>query len=372
MAEIDFSLALGGFPQMSLTKPFVGLLGVAMLITLIGCGDSSSDSGAGDTVKAGPSGGTVKAEGPIKLAYVTNGIASFWDVAKSGAEAGAAEFDCEVEVRMPDGPLDQKDTLEDMLSQGIDGVAVSPIDPENQTAFLNKLGGNTFFITHDSDAPESNRRFYVGMDNYDAGRLCGQLVKEAIPDGGEVLITVGRLEQLNAKLRRQGVIDEWLDRERQPGVFDPQEGVIKGDKYTIVATETDGFDNVKAKEQAQDALVQYPELKCMVGLFAYNPPLLLAAARDAGKLDQVKIVGFDEDAETLAAIRDGEIHSTVVQNPYEYGRMSVEVLYNLVRGNEDKLPSEPIVYIPARQIRKDNVIEFWTDLNEKLGQDPPQ
>jgi ribose transport system substrate-binding protein len=360
---------------MSLHKTFVGLLGVAMLIALTGCGDSSSDSGtgnAGGTAEAPASGGTVKAEGPIKLAYVTNGIASFWDVAKAGADAGAKEFNCEVEVRMPDGALDQKDTLEDMLSQGIDGVAVSPINPENQTAFLNKVGGNTFFITHDSDAPESNRRFYVGMDNYDAGRLCGQLIKEAIPDGGEVLITVGRLEQLNAKLRRQGVIDELLDRERQEDYYDPQEGVIKGDKYTIVATETDGFDNVKAKEQAQDALVNYPDLKCMVGLFAYNPPLLLAAAKDAGKLDQVKIVGFDEDEETLTAIRNGEIHSTVVQNPYEYGRMSVEVLYNLVRGNEDKLPAEPIVYIPARQIRKENVMEFWTDLNEKLGKETPQ
>ena len=210
------------------------------------------------------------------------------------------------------------------------------------------------------------------MDNYDGGRLCGQLIKEAIPDGGEILITVGRLEQLNAKLRRQGVIDELLDRERQEDYYDDQDGVIKGDKYTIVATKTDGFDTVRAKEQAQDALVQYPELKCMVGLFAYNPPALLAAAKDAGRLNDVQIVAFDEDADTLSAIRDGEMYGTVVQNPYEYGRMSVEVLYKLASGNTGDLPEDPVVYIPARQIRSENVMEFWTDLNQKLGEEPPQ
>ena len=348
---------------MSSNKPLTHLLGLAILIAVTGCGGSSSDSGNPDAAQT---------EASIKLAYVTNGIASFWDVAKAGADAGAEEFSCKVEVRMPDGALDQKETLEDLLSQGIDGIAVSPIDPENQTTFLNKLGENTLFITHDSDAPKSNRRYYVGMDNYDAGRLCGQLVKEAIPDGGEILITVGRLEQLNAKLRRQGVIDELLDRERQEDYYDDQDGVIKGDKYTIVATKTDGFDTVRAKEQAQDALVQYPELKCMVGLFAYNPPALLAAAKDAGRLEDVQIVAFDEDAETLSAIRDGEMYGTVVQNPYEYGRMSVEVLYKLASGNTGDLPEDPVVYIPARQIRGENVMEFWTDLNQKLGEEPPQ
>ena len=51
------------------------------------------------------------------------------------------------------------------------------------------------------------------MENYLAGRMCGELVKEAMPDGGSVMLFVGRLEQLNARQRQQGVIDELLDRE---------------------------------------------------------------------------------------------------------------------------------------------------------------
>ena len=115
---------------MSSNKPLTHLLGLAILIAVTGCGGSSSDSENPDAAQT---------EASIKLAYVTNGIASFWDVAKAGADAGAEEFSCKVEVRMPDGALDQKETLEDLLSQGIDGIAVSPIDPDNQTTFLNKF-----------------------------------------------------------------------------------------------------------------------------------------------------------------------------------------------------------------------------------------
>ena len=53
---------------------------------------------------------------------------------------------------------------------------------------------------------------YVGMDNYRAGRMAGALVKEALPEGGNVVIFIGRLEQDNSKRRRQGTIDEILDR----------------------------------------------------------------------------------------------------------------------------------------------------------------
>ena len=149
------------------------------------------------------------------VAYVTNGIASFWVIAEKGARAAAKDFDVKLEVRMPPkGTADQKRMVQDLLSSGIDGIAISPIDPDNQIDLLNEAAQKTHLITQDSDAPDSNRLCYVGMDNYIAGRMCGELVKEAIPEGGNVMIFVGRLAQLNAKQRRAGLIDELLDRER--------------------------------------------------------------------------------------------------------------------------------------------------------------
>lgn len=178
----------------------------------------------------GASAGIPPAAGKPTVAYVTNGIASFWLIAEAGARTAAAEFDVNLEVRMPpEGVADQKRMIEELLTVGVDGMAVSPIDPANQTELLNMAAEQTHLITHDSDAPDSRRIAYVGMSNYDAGRLCGELVKEAVPQGGNVMIFVGRIEQHNARLRRQGLIDELLNRSHDPTRFDPPDQVIGGE-----------------------------------------------------------------------------------------------------------------------------------------------
>jgi ribose transport system substrate-binding protein len=66
------------------------------------------------------------------------------------------------------------------------------------------------------------------MDNYTAGRMCGELVREALPKGGKVMLFIGRLEQDNARLRRQGVIDALLGRPHDPKNFDPPGKVLQG------------------------------------------------------------------------------------------------------------------------------------------------
>lgn len=315
-------------------------------------------------------GGDGKASTSLRLAFVTNGVADFWTIGQAGAEKAGKDLGVDVQVLMPAGGIsEQKDILEDLITKGVDGVAVSPIDPVNQTALLNEVAGRAKLITHDSDAPDSNRLLYIGMDNYDAGRMCGKLVKEALPDGGSVMILIGRMEQDNSKRRRQGVIDELMDRSNDSSRYDPPGDVIKGEKYTVLGTLTDQFDRAKAKANAEDALSRYPDLNCMVGLFAYNPPLILQALEQGGKLGKVKVVGFDEDDETLQGILDGNVHGTVVQNPYEYGYQSIKLLKQLAEGGEMEMPEGGFINIPARQIRKDNAAEFWKDLKEKLGKE---
>ena len=187
-----------------------------------------------------------------------------------------------------------------------------------------------------------------------------------------MIIFVGRLEQLNARLRRQGVIDELLDRSHDNTRYDQPGSPVVGDKYTILATRTDQFDMAKAKAEPQDAINKYPNLKCMVGLFGYNPPLMLDAVKEAGKLDDIKLVAFDEDEATLRGIFHGEIYGTVVQDPYQYGFKSVEVLAALARGDKSVIPADGFINFPARQIRKGNIEEFWTEFNRILGKDAPK
>lgn len=353
----------------------VGALLIAFGLSTAGCKIEKVETadGSNSTATAESDTGTVKTSDgeTLKVAYVTNGIASFWDIAEEGCKAASKELGVECLVRMPpDGAADQKRMLEELISGPIDGVAVSPINPENQTGILNQVAEATNLITHDSDAPESNRLAYIGMNNYDAGRMCGQLVKEALPDGGEVIIFVGRLGQLNADQRRQGVIDELLDRSNDPErEFDPADAVLKNDKYTILDTRTDNFDFALAKSRAEDAIAKYPNIGCMVGLFAYNPPNILEAVRGADKLGKIQVVGFDEDEVTLKAIQDGECHGTVVQNPYQYGYKSVELLVKLAKGDESAIPEGGFIDIPARAIRSDNVDAFWTELKKLTGKE---
>ena len=224
-------------------------------------------------------------DGRPTVAYITNGIDPFWTIAAAGAKKAAKDLDVNVLLRFPPkGAGDQKSMIEAlMVKDEVSGLAVSPIDPKNQADLLNGIGDKKNYVTHDADAPETNRKLYIGVNNYDAGRMAGELVKEALPDGGKVMIFVGRLGQLNAEQRRQGLIDELLDRSRDPTRRDEPGKEIKGEKYTIVGTLTDNFDKAKAKQNAQDAISKHPDLGCMVGLFAYNSPLCLQAVKAAGR-----------------------------------------------------------------------------------------
>ena len=309
-----------------------------------------------------------------RVAFVTNCAVDFWAVAQAGVEAAAAEYGVDAMIRMPPTGTaeEQKRQLEDVVAAGVQGVAVTPKDPDNMTGLLNRIADRCVLITHDSDAPKSDRLCYIGVDNYDAGRMCGKLVKEAMPDGGPIVILVGTLDQDNARGRRQGVIDELLDRSHDPARFDPQEAALKSDKWEIRATFTTQMDAQKAKASAQDSLARWSDIKGMVGLFAYEPPVILDAVRAAGRLNDVAIVGFDEDAATLQGVLDGEIFGTVVQNPYEYGYQSVKLLAALLAadgeaGRAALVPEGGNIVVPARQIRKDDARAFWDDLNAKLG-----
>ncbi len=304
----------------------------------------------------------------LKIAYVTNGIDPFWNNAAAGVRAGEKEFNIQCEVLMPPkGIVDQKRMIETLLVQGIDGIAVSPIDAKNQTDLINEACKRTKVITHDSDAPDSQRLCFIGMDNYKAGRSAGKLVKEALPEGGKVMIFVGRLEQLNAQQRRQGVIDELLDRPAQ-GLgklnVDPNNAPLTGGKYTILDTRTDNFDYARAKANAEDAMTKTPDLACMVGLFAYNIPNCLQAVKEANKLGKIKLVSFDEQDVTLQGITDGHIHGTVSQQPYLYGYHSVRVLAGLARGDQAVLPKDGFLEVPIVEVRKANVEKFWQELKK--------
>jgi ribose transport system substrate-binding protein len=289
----------------------------------------------------------------VKLAFVTNNAADFWTICRAGCMKAAEENpDIDVDFQMLGDPSagGQKRVVDDLLARGIDGMAISPVDPSNETPMLNDAAQQIVVFCSDSDAPNSQRACYIGTNNEDAGKQAGGLIKEALPSGGKIMLFVGKLDAQNAKDRIAGIRE-----------------ALEGSNVQILDIRTDDTDAVRAKANAQDTLVKYPDISALIGLWSYNGPAILGAVRDAGKAGQVKIVCFDSDAETLAGIKSGDIYATVVQQPFEFGRLSMLNLAKVINGDSSVVPPTKQIFIPTLAIKKDNVDDFVAQQNKLLG-----
>lgn len=289
----------------------------------------------------------------LKLAFVTNNASDFWTIARQGMEKADSELtdvSADFRITSDNTAAEQKRIVDDLLAGGINGIAISPVDPQNQTALINDAAGKALVFTQDSDAPDSNRACYVGTDNVAAGRQAGELIKEVLPNGGKIVLFVGKLDARNAQERIQGIKE-----------------VLMGTKVEIVDTRTDDADEVRAKSNAADTIVKYPDIKALVGLWSYNGPAILSAVKDAKKTGQIKIVSFDEADQTLGGIRDGFIYGTVVQQPYEFGYQAIKLMSQVLKGDKSVIPPNKQIIIPTLVVNKANVEEFSRKLNELRG-----
>src|SRR5260370_1890887 len=126
-----------------------------------------------------------------KLAFVTNNASDYWTISRKGTEKDAAELPgVDIDFRSDsDGTAaEQQRIVDDLLAKGVNGFAISPVDPVNQTQMLNRAAQQALVITQDSDAPNSNRASYLGTDTVAPGRQPGGLIKRARPHDVTILI----------------------------------------------------------------------------------------------------------------------------------------------------------------------------------------
>jgi ribose transport system substrate-binding protein len=318
-------------------------LALCLASAFSGCGKKEGEAGST------PAAASAKKR---KLAFVSNNAANFWTIARSGCEDAAKQLgDVEVDFRIPStgSAAEQQQILDDLIARGEDGVAVSPIDPKNQIDFLNKIAGQALLICCDSDAADSKRVCYIGTDNEAAGEQAGQLIKEVLPNGGKIMLFVGFLDAQNAKDRMAGI-----------------KKALAGSNIEIIDVRTDDADHVRAQKNAEDTLVKYPDVAALIGLYSYNGPAILNAVRGANKAGQVKIVCFDEDADTLAGVASGDVYGTVVQQPYEFGKQAITRMDKYLHGDKSQLAGGKL-YVPTQAIKKDNVADFQAKLKQLLG-----
>ncbi|MEX2172118.1 MAG: sugar-binding protein [Pirellulales bacterium] len=295
-------------------------------------------------------GATPRTERP-RFAFVVNVPTDrFWDIAFAGCLKAAAEENVTVEFHAPNEATaqQQKQIVEALMSRGIDGMAISPLNPESLGLVLDTAAEMFPVICQDSDAVNSKRACYIGTDNVALGRKLGELAKQAIPDGGEVALLVGQLDVANAKERQQGVLE-----------------ALEGSNLKVIGTFTDGGQLAEAKRVATDVIARNPSLAGMIGLWGYNAPQAVNALAGSSSR-QMKVIGSDESVETMRAIQEGKQYASVAQKPFEFGYQSIKMLAKLHRGESGDLPEDRIIFVDTYVITRENLQTVEQDIEQKL------
>lgn len=288
------------------------------------------------------------------VAFITNSTSDFWQVARKGCEKADAELpDVKVAFKTTNtGTIEEQNGLirQALDRDDSDAIAISPVDPGGQKKIINDAAKRAFVMTQDSDAPDTDRVLYLGADNRVAGRQAGELIKQALPQGGKIMVFVGKREVQNAMDRFEGLKES-----------------LQGSKVVIIDLMTDDANPMNARDNAYEALKKYPDIAGMVGLWSYNGPAIVQALKPEAKLDKVKIVCFDDDRETLAAIKEGAIFGTVAQQPFEYGYQAVKTAAQILRGDRSAIPGNKMIFVPTVVIQRNNVDDYSKKLDQLLG-----
>ncbi|MEK1890768.1 MAG: sugar-binding protein [Phyllobacterium sp.] len=287
------------------------------------------------------------------LAFVVNGASDFWKAAEAGVKKAQAELpDYTLELKYPEqsSVAIQQRLMDDLVTAGVKGIMVSAVDPKTSTDGLNKIASQTALFTTDSDAPQTNRVAYIGSSNVDAGKQAAEIAKKAMPDGGKCIGFVGLLGADNAKERIQGMKDG-----------------LAGTKIELIDVRGDDIDQTRAKKNVEDALVASPDVTCMVGFYSYNTPRIYEALRDAGKLGQITVVGFDDDPITLGGVKEGTVAATVVQQPFEWAYRGMKLMAAYLGGDKSGIPDNKLIIIPTVIIGKDDVDKYAASLKAMAG-----
>lgn len=160
--------------------------------------------------KSVPAGAPV---GPV-FAFISNNQSSFWEEARAGCYKAQAELGLTVDFQMPASQeaSEQNRIIESLLVKGnCKGMAISVMSPDNQNDILKQVSDKMPLVTHDSDAPKSARKVYLGTNNYEAGRALGRFMRERMPEGGKIMVFVGSVDAMNASERLRGLTDALKD-----------------------------------------------------------------------------------------------------------------------------------------------------------------
>lgn len=294
--------------------------------------------------------GTALAQETYRFAVVPKAMNNpFFDLTRDGCEARAAELGNVECVYL--GPVEheaatQAQIIEDLITQGVDGLAISVLDVGAAITVINQaVAAGIPVITFDSDAEESERTAYVGTNNYDFGVALGEELLRLFPEGGSYGMISGGAAAPNLAERVDGVRDALADSgwEEVPG-----SPTFSNDDVAL------------ALQQMADLRTANPGLNAIVpvGGWPMFAPDGWRNFVDSNRADfdsgALALVVADTLPQQLEALADGYAHALVGQRPYEMGVVAIDTLLAIVNGEE----VEEIIFTGLDRVDADNVAEF--------------
>ncbi|MEM8756969.1 MAG: substrate-binding domain-containing protein [Planctomycetota bacterium] len=322
---------------------------------LVGCGGQ----GGGETDTAGGDGSADASQ-----SYVFGVIAKaqgnpVFQAARAGAFAAAEDIEeanpgVEVTInwRTPNNEDAQKQSefVELLTSQGVDGLAISVSDANLLTSALSAaVESNVPVATFDSDAPDSGRFAYYGVDDKAAGAMVMEQLADVMGGEGTVAILSGNPNSANLSARVAGVREKAAE-------FD---GIEVRDVY-YVPTET-ATDMAAKMQQVQTS---EPDITgwALVGGW----PLYTDNALD-GIYESAKIVSMDPLPLPLEYVKAGQVQVLVGQPYFGWGYESVMMLFDKVHNGQD--PEQVFNFAEFDIVTGENAETFASQWNEWLGDD---
>jgi len=243
-------------------------------------------------------------------------------------------------------PATQVQIIQDLISQGVDGLAISVSDAGAVTKVIQQaVDAGMPVITFDADAPDSVRQAYVGTNNREFGRQLGELLKQVRPEGGTYAMISGGPAADNLNERVEGVRES-----------------LEGSGWTEVSGSPQfcNDDMALAVQQMADLLTANPDLDAIVPVGGW--PMFVPGAyrafvdanRERFDSGELTLVVADTLPVQLEALRDGYVHGLVGQRPFEMGELAMDILLALKEGQE----VEEITYSGLDVVTRENVDQF--------------
>lgn len=267
----------------------------------------------------------------------------FFDLARDGcykAQKELSNVTCKYIGPGDHTEMEQVQIVQDLISQGIDGIAVAPSNaPAMAKALRAAERAGIPVMTWDSDLlPKDTglRTTYVGTKNYDIGVNLAKLAMVRHPGGGAVCLQTGGAAAANHNERLKGARDTFAGKDMgtSPGKALSGEGGWKELSACPLITNDDGG---VAVQGMTDILAANPNLTVFLSTGAFtqwnNNAYRQAVAPYKSKMDSGKmtIVVADTLPMQMEQLADGMANGNVGQRPFEMGYKAMYVLRDIAK-----------------------------------------